>query len=72
MGHPYSFLFENNQTITKSKRTARQFALRYRKSGKKINDGESGIKHIYRTVKNEDGTTKIKRIKVELPKTEDK
>ena len=64
------YLIENNQTISNPKRTAWQFSRRYTKSGKKLSDSENGIYHIYRTVKDKDGNSKIKRIKKEIKKEE--
>jgi hypothetical protein len=68
----YSFLTENNQTITRSKRNARQFGHRYWRSGNKVKDNELGIYHIYRTHIDDEGNRKIKRIKKEIPKQQDK
>lgn len=62
----YSFITENNQTITSGKHTAREFGSKYWKSGKKLEDSNLGIYHIYRTIKSEDGSTKVKRIKKQI------
>jgi hypothetical protein len=68
----YSFILENNQTITRSKKTARQFGHRYWKSGSKLKDHENGIYHIYRTHIDDEGNKKIKRIKKELVNKKEK
>jgi hypothetical protein len=66
----YSFILENNQTITRSKKSARQFGYKYWKSGNKNKDNELGIYHIYRTHIDDEGNKKIKRIKKEIIKTD--
>jgi len=63
---PYSFLYENNQTITRTAKNARQFGYRYWKSGRKEEDNKNGVSHIYRTKTDEEGNSKIKRIMKKL------
>ena len=66
----YSFLSENNQTISRFVRNAHRFGYDYWKSGQRDADKKDGIYHIYRTKKDEDGNIKIKRIKKEFSKKE--
>lgn len=69
---PYSFLFENNQTITRTAKNARQFGYRYWKSGRKEEDSKNGVSHIYRTKTDKDGNSKIKRIMKKIIDKDDK
>lgn len=58
----YSFLIENNQTISRTVKSAHQFGYRYWKSGRRDEDNKNGWTHVYRTKKDEEGNSKIKRI----------
>ena len=58
----YSFLIENNQTISRTVKSAHQFGYRYWKSGRRDEDNKNGWTHVYRTKKDKEGNSKIKRI----------